>query len=57
MKPYPFDECAAEARRIMQEGGTIFQQFNCKHCGANSAAGETDHENIFHIANRRVADG
>jgi hypothetical protein len=57
MKLYPFDERAAEARRIMQEGGTIFQQFNCQHCGANSAAGETDHENIFRTCDRRLADG
>jgi len=33
MKLYPFYEVAAAAYDAMQQGATIFQQFNCAHCG------------------------
>ena len=30
---HPFDETAADALKYVQEGWTVFQQFNCAHCG------------------------
>lgn len=34
MKLYPFDEVAREASKHVQAGHSVFQQFNCAHCGA-----------------------
>jgi hypothetical protein len=33
MNLHPFDEVAANAYRKTQEGWTIYQQWNCAHCG------------------------
>jgi hypothetical protein len=34
MKLHPFDDVAAYAAKWIAQGATIFQQFNCAHCGA-----------------------
>ena len=33
MKVSPFDEVVANAEERMRDGWTIYQQFNCAHCG------------------------
>jgi hypothetical protein len=33
MNLHPFDEVSANAKRKMEEGWTIYQQWNCHHCG------------------------
>jgi hypothetical protein len=45
MKLYPFYEVAAAAHDAIQQGATIFQQFNCAHCGMKQTL-ETP--NTFH---------
>jgi hypothetical protein len=34
MKLHPFTECTKEAFVWFERGATIYQQFNCEHCGA-----------------------
>jgi NAD-dependent SIR2 family protein deacetylase len=45
MKLYPFDEVAVEADKHVQNGHTVFQQFNCAHCGRKQTI---DTPNTFH---------
>lgn len=45
MKLFPFYEVAAEAHAAMQNGATIFQQFNCAKCGTKQTL---DTPNVFH---------
>lgn len=33
MKLHPFADVVREAQKWMNRGATIFQQFNCAHCG------------------------
>lgn len=33
MRLHDFDECVRDAARLIDMGHTIFQQFNCAHCG------------------------
>jgi rRNA maturation protein Nop10 len=33
MIPHPFDEVVANAERQIDHGWTVYQQFNCAHCG------------------------
>jgi hypothetical protein len=33
MKLHPFNDVAIHAAATMAKGATIFQQFNCAHCG------------------------
>jgi len=33
MKLHPFDECAKAAKQKVDQGHTIYQQWNCAHCG------------------------
>jgi len=40
MKLHPFDEAAAAAFEKMDQGATIWQQFNCAHCGAKQTMAE-----------------
>ena len=46
---HPFDETAADALKYVQEGWTVFQQFNCAHCGAKQTMGDS---NRFHTFGR-----
>jgi NAD-dependent SIR2 family protein deacetylase len=45
MKLYPFTEVAHEADAHVQRGHTVFQQFNCAHCGTKQTMEEA---NKFH---------
>jgi len=45
MNLYPFYEVAAEAKRAMDKGATIHQQFNCARCGVKQTV---DTPNTFH---------
>jgi hypothetical protein len=33
MKLHPFDDVAENAKRRIAEGWTVYQQWNCAHCG------------------------
>ena len=45
MKLHPFDEVCQEAERYANQGHSVFQQFNCAHCGAKQTI---DEANRFH---------
>lgn len=45
MNLYPFYEVAKEAEEKMQEGWTIYQQFNCAKCGRKQTIETPD---VFH---------
>lgn len=45
MNLYPFDECCKEAENRIEQGYSVFQQFNCAHCGAKQTI---DEANVFH---------
>lgn len=34
MNLHPFYDCTKRAEGLMEKGATIFQQWNCAHCGA-----------------------
>lgn len=34
MKLHPFWEVVDQALHLMMQGATVYQQFNCAHCGA-----------------------
>ncbi len=40
MKLHPFMECVEAAVKILESGGTVFQEFNCSGCGAKQIMGE-----------------
>lgn len=42
MRLYPFIEVAAAAEAATKKGFTIFQQFNCSHCGTKQTMGEAN---------------
>jgi hypothetical protein len=43
MKTHPFDEVAYEADLHVQKGRTVFQQFNCAHCGMKQTIDTPNH--------------
>jgi hypothetical protein len=43
MNIYPFDEVALDAYGRMQQGHTVFQQFNCAHCGMKQTIESPNH--------------
>ena len=45
MKLHPFKEVCAEVDRLVQDGFSVYQQFNCQHCGAKQTM---DVANVFH---------
>jgi hypothetical protein len=45
MKLFPFYEVAEGAEKAMQNGATIYQQFNCAGCGRKQTI---DTPNVFH---------
>lgn len=40
MKLHPFWECADAAHKLMMQGATVHQQFNCAHCGMKQTMAE-----------------
>jgi hypothetical protein len=44
MKVYPFEQVLKSADEVVEKGGTVYQQFNCAHCGAKQTM---DVENTF----------
>ena len=38
----PFYEVVANAEKRMKDGWTIYQQFNCAHCGAKQTMPDAD---------------
>jgi len=42
MKLHPFDEVAKTAFEKMQQGATIWQQFNCAKCGIKQTMAEAN---------------
>jgi len=49
MKLYPFSEVAANAERQMAAGATIYQQWNCAHCGVKQTMSD---KNTFYTHGR-----
>ena len=49
MKLHPWGEVIEQAKRYMTEGFTIYQQFNCAHCGAKQTM---EAPNTFHMLGR-----
>jgi DNA-directed RNA polymerase subunit RPC12/RpoP len=49
MNLHPFDEVAANAEKMIGEGWTVYQQFNCADCGAKQTM---DDKNVFHLKGR-----
>jgi hypothetical protein len=49
MKLYPFNEVAKNAEARIADGWTVYQQFNCAHCGAKQTM---EDKNIFHNRGR-----
>lgn len=47
MKLHPFWESAAKAKALMDQGLTVYQQFNCAHCGTKQTI---DTPNRFHTS-------
>jgi transcription elongation factor Elf1 len=47
MKLYPWDEVIEKCELILAQGGAIYQQFNCQHCGRKQTM---DKPNSFYIA-------
>jgi hypothetical protein len=45
MKLHPFYECTEAARKHMEAGARVFQQFNCSYCGAKQTM---DDPNVFY---------
>ena len=45
MNLHPFDKVAANADRKIKEGWTVYQQFNCAHCGVKQTLPD---KNVFH---------
>ena len=45
MNLHPFDDVVANADKRLKEGWTVYQQFNCAHCGAKQTMGDP---NVFH---------
>lgn len=46
MKLHPWDVCVEAAKKYMEQGFTIHQQFNCSHCGIKQTIGDP---NVFHM--------
>ena len=46
MKLHPWGEVIQQAERYMAEGFTIYQQFNCAHCGVKQTM---DAPNTFYM--------
>jgi len=44
MKLHPFYDCVRNAEQLMNAGHTIYQQFNCSHCGTKQTM---DASNVF----------
>jgi hypothetical protein len=44
MKLHPFDKVVANAKKYIDAGVVVHQQFNCSHCGAKQTMAE---ENTF----------
>jgi len=44
MKLHPFYDCVRDAEKIMQTGNSVYQQFNCAHCGVKQTM---DTSNVF----------
>ena len=44
MKLHPFLECVEAASKLMDQGVTIWQQFNCANCGAKQTMAK---KNLF----------
>lgn len=42
MKVHPWDEVIANAERKMAQGWTVYQQWNCEHCGAKQTMPDKD---------------
>jgi len=49
VKVSPFKEVVANAKRKIDDGWTIYQQFNCAHCGAKQTM---DNPNVFFTSGR-----
>jgi len=49
MNLYPFKDVVANAERKIAQGWTVYQQFNCAHCGAKQTM---DDPNKFYLTGR-----
>jgi PHP family Zn ribbon phosphoesterase len=45
MRVYPWDEVCREAKAHADAGLSVFQQFNCAHCGTKQTMEDA---NVFH---------
>jgi hypothetical protein len=45
MNLHPFEDVAANANRKIREGWTVYQQWNCRHCGSKQTMPDA---NVFY---------